>query len=76
MEFSKNGVSYFITQNKDECEKYYYERCKLIVNYNPNTETSYKEIEKISNIWININYFGCEYSDEVTHKVKQILKLL
>lgn len=73
MEFSNNGMSYFIEKNENESDVYYYKRCWLIAKNKPTNELEYKEIEKLSNLWININYLGCEYSENVQKHIKKLV---
>lgn len=75
MEFSYNGMSYFIERNKNEPEIYYYKRCWLIAKNNPQNETEYKEIEKLSHLWINTNYLGCKYNEEVEKNIKKLINI-
>lgn len=73
MEFSYNGYSYFIEKYENESEIYYYKRCWLITKNNPKNDEEYQKIDKMSRLWININYLGCQYNDDV---MKQVHKLI
>ena len=73
MDFSYNGINYYIEKDEEEPELHYYKRSWLIVKNNPKTDEEYKEIEKLSKLWINTNYLGCEYSDEIKKKLNKLI---
>ena len=75
MEFSYKGMSYFIEKDDDESEIYYYKRCWLITKNNPQTEEEYEELEKLSRLWLNINFLGCTYSEEVHNNVSKLISI-
>ena len=63
--FEKNGILYTIKRNDGESDALYYSRCWYITNLNPQTDNEFIKYTKLSNIWCNIKYLNCKYSDEV-----------
>lgn len=73
MEFSHSGYTYFIERYENEPDLYYYKRCWIITKNNPKNNEEYTEIERMSRMWININYLGCKYQENI---MKEIGKLV
>ena len=73
MEFSYNGYSYFIEKYEDEPDIHYYKRCWLITKNNPKTFEEYGNIERLSRLWINVNFLGCKYNDNVMKKINKLI---
>ena len=73
MEFSYKGKCYFIENNMKEPEMFFYKRCWFIIKNNPTNLKEYEELIKLSNLWINSEYLGCEYPEDIKNKLLKYL---
>ena len=73
MEFSYNGYSYYIERYENEPDIHYYKRCWIITKNNPQDIDHYKKIEKLSRIWINVNFLGCKYEENTMKEVSKLV---
>ena len=73
MEFSYKGYSYFIKKYNNEPDIHYYKRGWIITKNNPKNDEEYHNIEKMARLWINVNYLGCKYNDELMEKINNLV---
>jgi hypothetical protein len=63
------GIIYSISRELYESDESFYQRSWFIVNKKPDSNESFKKIEKLSFIWRNHTIFGMSYSPSI---IKQI----
>jgi hypothetical protein len=61
-----------IYKNKDESREKYYERCNIVRNNLSKGKYSFDELIVLSNIYINMKYLKCVYSDDIILKIKEL----
>jgi hypothetical protein len=71
--FLKNGflvaVERVIVDGHPEPSILYIDRCRFIVSQKIETNEQYKEIEKLSFVYVNMKHNNCKYSKTLTTKV-------
>lgn len=71
--FLKNGllivVERSIIDGHIEPSILYVDRCRFITSQKIESNEKYKEIEKLSFLYVNIKHYNCKYSDNLMNKV-------
>jgi hypothetical protein len=71
--FLKNGmlvvVERGIIDGHIEPSILYIDRCRFIISQKIETNEKYKEIEKLSYIYVNMKHYNCKYSESLMNKV-------
>lgn len=71
MLINKNGKIFFLEQNNENLSEHI-SRSWFIVNNIHNEE--YKNLEKISKIWISIQNYNCIYSEKYMKVIEELKK--
>lgn len=66
MNINFNGYYYSIDRLENEVDQSYLMRCWYIVNWNPKNLEEYKQVSKLSKLYVNYKLLNCEYHESVT----------
>tara|TARA_A100000164_G_C21796111_1_gene718269 strand:- start:270 stop:503 length:234 start_codon:yes stop_codon:yes gene_type:complete len=67
--FEKNGKIIIINKNDKETNYTLSKRGWFIINQNINDNKELKELEKMSNLWINTKKLKCSYPNNIMNKL-------
>jgi hypothetical protein len=67
--FIKDGNFYILTKDKYESIEKFNERGWFVANLCPKSEEGYNEAIRLSRIWINIQFHGCIYDENLMKKL-------
>ena len=62
---------YNIPREKNETNKYYYDKCLYIAKLNPNNEKEFDKYYSYALIHCNIKHLGVNYSQNILTKLQQ-----
>ena len=74
MEFKKNGFSLFLYKKKLESDDIFLKRGWFIISQ-PDIQTNYDEIIRLSKIWENIKFKNCVYHKFLMNKNKDMSQI-
>tara|TARA_Y200000002_G_C22681525_1_gene664278 strand:+ start:1150 stop:1371 length:222 start_codon:yes stop_codon:yes gene_type:complete len=60
-----NGMIYTIYREDSECLNVFYKRAWYIATKNPQTQSEFENIEKLSYIWRNATINGMTYDEKI-----------
>ena len=74
MSLKIDGVLEKIKRYEYETDEVFQIRVLFITLLEPKTDTSFKEAEMLSNIWISMLFLKCKFPKEIEDRVDKILK--
>ena len=76
MEISYNNIIYNFDREDGLNNKVFYEKCWFIAKQEPKDMDDFLGAERNAGLYININFFGCKYNNDLEIKIKNLMKTL
>ena len=73
MNYEKSGMAFKIERNQDETNASFERRKWFIGQLKPKSQQTYDEAVRLSEIWVNWKYLGCQYPEKVMKEVREVL---
>ena len=70
--FEKNEKIYFLKKLENESNTIYHTKCKFLSNCDLKTKSLDYYI-KMSNIYVNTKFYGCEYDQSIINDLNKII---
>ena len=72
--FTKAGYACLIAPDAGEPYEHFIERGLFVASQKPDSDQKYQDAILYSRIWLNVKLHGCEYSSEITKKLREMEK--